>query len=660
MNFKKMSLDERKKLYVKASYAYHNKRTLILTDGEFNALEDTIRAEEPTWKELHKTGVRTSDRKREITLNQFMPSLEKAYPEALPKFIKRIPIKRGLVMDKLDGTSLQLRYFNGNPKQLATRGDGEFGRNVSYFIDALMDMGRVPKYIKKAPGILDLRLEGVMQKKIFEQKWSRVVLGENRGAENARQLVNGVFLRNEPGEEIADIDFKVLGLYQHTMAEGLALCTSMGFDVVWWDQPEIPEDQPFEKYFTDLLIKRKERSLYEIDGLVLTHDDFLLNYKSADKPKEIFAFKVNNDDDAYHVRVLDIEYAKTRLGRISIVAVITPTRMDGVVVERVTVHNAAWMMERNIGPGARIKVLRSGGVIPKIVGVVEPGKFKAPPFPYKLDGRYFVVADNGHDRDIAIRRIHFFFTTLGIELLAAKTIDKLYEAGYKSINDYIEIVKDSPYMERIASAPGLTIKTDGPRNQVEAHRAFVEAGLGDKQAANALGELTRVLKATISLKKLMVASGRFDAGIGERKLSSLEDAGIAMREICNMSSAQIEEKLATVKGWSDKTIALMVAGVPRFRNWYKPLKSILTVDGTLPKKAAHISGKLGGLRIAFTGYRDSKQETKILQNGGILVSFGATTDILLYTADGRKSTKVEKAGDRAMLWDAFCDHYGIE
>jgi NAD-dependent DNA ligase len=628
-----MTLAERKKLYIKASKAYYNKQQdLILTDAEFDALERTIQAEEPEWEQLGKTGVRTNDRRREVRLNQFMPSLEKAYPDTLAKFVKRISLNALLVMDKLDGTSLQLRYVDGKPTQLTTRGDGEFGRDVSYFIPALVHHGRIPATLKDKD-VFDLRLEGVMKKTVFEKKWSRAVLGEKKGAENARQLVNGVFLRNEPGPELADIDLKVLGVYGMTMENGLQLAEVFEFDCVHWEQPDYKDDP---KFFFDLLAKRKEKSLYEIDGLVATHDHFVLHYESADKPKEIFAVKFNDEEEAFEVRVTDIEYAKTRLGRISIVACITPTRMDGVVVERVTVHNAAWMKERKIGPGAKIKVLRSGGVIPKIVGVVEPGRIKEPPFPYKQEGRYYVVDGDRDDRDVTVRAIRFFFTTLGIELLAEKTIEKMYDEGYTSINDYIEL----SHTDRVED--------------------FMDAGLGEKQAANALNELMRVLNAPIPLKKLMVASGCFDAGVGERKLSSLEDAGISMRDLCNMKRSQIEERLIEVKGWSDKTIALMTDGVPRFREWYRPLKNVLKVDGNLPEKRKYDGGKLTGKKFAWTGYRSEQQEQKILANGGWIVTFGGGIDVLFYSKDGRKSTKVEKAGDKAMLWEDFVVQYGIE
>lgn len=663
MNFKKMDLGQKKALYEKAMWSYHNEKRQIITDREFDKLEDLIREEDPTWEKLGKTGVRTFDRKLEVALTCFMPSLEKAYPDAVSKYLGRIDPIRGFVMDKLDGTSLQLRYENGVPFSLTTRGDGTLGRDVTYFLPALIETGRIPAKIDKE-GTIVLRLEGVMKRNTFAQKWSVEALGEKDGQDNARQLCNGVFLRKEAGPEIADINLKVLGVYGMTLLEGLSWAGLQGFDTVHYEMPNLTDyshhgiHSSTADFLANLLDERRRLGNYEIDGLVITDEYFVLHYENGDKPKQIWAFKVNDEDQANEVPVLDIEYAQTRTGRISIVAVIPPTRMDGVVVERVTVHNAAWMNERGIGPGAVIKVLRSGGVIPKIVDVVSPGTFKAPPWPYKMDGRFYVVADRAQSgaisstshnaemsKDIAIAQIRFFVTTLGIELLAEKTIEKLYDVGLCSAADYVKLMCDDK--------EGMRIK-------------LVSAGLGDGQAANIIAELIRVLDSKISLKKLMVASGCMEVGIGERKLSSLEDAGISMDALLEMSVAEIKERVMPIDGWQAKTVVALTSGVHRFNQWFLDkqedrwsLDDILNVDGSLPFKEAK-KGVLVGKKICFTGYRSPEQAAMIEGQGGeIAASFSGSTDVLLYKADGKASSKVAKAGERAMTWEQFSEKFGI-
>lgn len=628
VNFKKMTLAERQKLYIKAKHAYYEKKTLILTDGEFDKLDDTLRAEAPDWDELHKTGVRTDDGRSEIDLPQFLPSLEKAYPEQVPKFVKRFNRDKFTGMEKLDGTSLFLRYVDGKPTLLATRGNGTKGRDISFLIPALVKLKRIPAEIGESEPF-DVRIEAVMTKKMFSRCWSKKV-NPKYGADNARQLVNGAFLRKKASTVLGDIDLVVLGVYGMTIAHGLELVDEIGFMTV------ASFDSVRSSEFESLLEERKAKSPYEIDGMVFADPTHLLVYHNEDKPKWIFAFKINNDEDAYEVRILDIEYARTRLNRWSAVCLINPTQMEGVVVERVTAHNAGWMKENGIGPGAVIKVLRSGGVIPKIVGVVKAAKFKEPPGEYEQRGRFLYALDK--DTAQELRALHFFMTTLGIELLAEKTLEKLYEVGFTDPRDYLALCGHI-----------------GQRSAVylRAGQQFTKAGLGSKQAANIFQELKRVLDSKISLKKLMVASGSFDAGMGERKLSQLEEVGISMGELGNMRSDEIATRIPEVKGFSDKTALLLRDGVRQFRAWYRPIKGILQIDGALSVKKASIAGRLSGMKFTWSGYRSDSEEQTVLANGGAIVPFSAKTSILFYKEGGKASTKVEQAGDRAMTWQQF-------
>ncbi len=97
--------------YLLAKEKYYNDQP-IMSDEEFDALEDKIRAYDPDWVELKKTGVKT--KKTEVVLEHFMPSLNKVYPEKVEAWLAKWQGPK-LVMDKLDGGSLQLTYKNGSP-----------------------------------------------------------------------------------------------------------------------------------------------------------------------------------------------------------------------------------------------------------------------------------------------------------------------------------------------------------------------------------------------------------------------------------------------------------------------------------------------------------------------------------------------------------------
>jgi NAD-dependent DNA ligase len=321
MNFKKMSLADKKQLYEKAMWSYHNEKRQIITDKEFDKLEDLIREVEPTWEKLGKTGVRTFDRKMEVELKEFMPSLNKHYPEAIHTGLNRINPARAVIMDKLDGTSLQLRYEDRKPYSLTTRGDGTLGRDVSYFIQALIETGRIPAEIDQG-GTVVIRLEGVMKKETFASKWSVEALGEKEGQDNARQLCNGVFLRKEPGPELGDVDLKVLGVYGQALVNGLEWANENGFDTVDYILQDLVIVAPEAEFLTHYLEARRANGFYEIDGLVVTDEFFILKYMSDDKPKAIWAFKVNSDSDSVLVEVVGVEWKPSRNGLLKPVVVI--------------------------------------------------------------------------------------------------------------------------------------------------------------------------------------------------------------------------------------------------------------------------------------------------------------------------------------------------
>lgn len=625
---KQEKLESLKQSYLKAKEAYYNS-TPIMSDAEFDELEDTIRKYDPKWKELKKTGI--SVKKSEAPLLYPAPSLNKAYPEAIHKFIRKYSeIEEWVVMEKLDGTSLQLIYKQGKPIQLLTRGDGILGGDVSHLLQALIKAKKIPAEIKYKETFV-LRLEGVMAKPTFVQQWSKFIL-ENKGFENSRNMVNGIFNRKDSHVALKDIQLIVLGVYHKSLLTGLKQAEDAGFEVINY---RTLKNLSVDK-LTTFLEKRKIKSEFEIDGLVLAPHDFYYMYKDAEKPKEIIAFKFNNIEQAAEVKVEEVIWQKTRLKRWQPKIRIAPTKMDGVIVQNVTAHNPTLMIEKGIGPGAIIKVLRSGGVIPKIVGVVKKAEFIPPPGKYEIKGRFFYMLE--HDETTEIRSIHHFMVSLGIELFAQKTIGKLYEIGFTAPESYIELVQtDNSSIESL----------------------FQEAGLGPIQANNLRQELKRVLCSKIKLKSLMVASGKFENGMGEKRLTQLENHGISMFNLCKMDKDTMYETINNLHGFKDKTTNVVVEGIIAFRKWLKPLQGFLQLDGKLPVKKVIEQGILSGYNISFTTYRDKQQEKMIAELGGNVVSFSSKIDILLYKKGNKKSSKIDKAGKKAMTWEEFTLKFDI-
>jgi NAD-dependent DNA ligase len=607
-----MKLDSLKSKYTKAKLAYYT-ASPILTDTEFDALEDQLRKLDPKWPELTKTGVKLG-KKVEVALAAPMPSLNKVYPEDLPKWLAKNKTDTYVVMEKLDGSSVQLTYTAGKPTKLVTRGDGSKGKDISFLLPYL----RLPTTKAAPKGTAVFRCEAVMEKRVFEKKWSDEF-------ENSRNLVNGLLNRQDAHPALKDVHLVVLGRYGTPLLEGLSQATLAGLRTV-----EAVSVHP-HKITASLLANMRKSSPYDMDGLVVAPSNFLLDYKNNDKPKNSVAFKVNDEVNAAEATVKRIIWQVTGRGRIVPKIEIEPTRIDGVTVKHAAAHNADWMLERKLGPGAVVKLLRSGGVIPKIVAVVKPGKFQPPSIPYAKDGCHFVVAraSAATDKRIDVLNVVKFMKTLGVELIATSTAANLWDAGLATPTSYIVAFGNDTLKEPILSVyPG-------------------------RQGEKIYDELTRVLGSTISLKKLIAASQVFGVGIGERKLEQIEASGQALKGIFTENKALPD--FGVVPGFSTKTLLVLKKGYPEWAKFYKIAARYLTINGSLPKRKVSTGGKLAGLKISFTGYRDKAQEEWITANGGEIVPFGKSTTVLLYKDGGKASSKIDKAADKGVRVCVFQD-----
>ena len=78
------------------------------------------------------------------------------------------------------------------------------------------------------------------------------------------------------------------------------------------------------------------------------------------------------------VEVLRVVHQTSRTGRVSPVAELVPTKLSGATLSRATVHHYNMVKTNGVGPGAIIKLVRSGLVIPKIEAVIKRAEPELP------------------------------------------------------------------------------------------------------------------------------------------------------------------------------------------------------------------------------------------------------------------------------------------
>jgi DNA ligase (NAD+) len=136
-----------------------------------------------------------------------------------------------------------------------------------------------------------------------------------------------------------------------------------------------------------------------------------------------------------------------RTGKVTPVMMVDPLPLSGATIRRVTAHNAGTVLEKRIGPGARIEVIRSGEVIPKIEKVLAVSETVDVPESCPVCGDalhwlkspqsgkdVFLVCSNFACAAQIQERMRHWFRILGTaDWYGIKTIEKLVAAGVDSL-----------------------------------------------------------------------------------------------------------------------------------------------------------------------------------------------------------------------------------
>jgi NAD-dependent DNA ligase len=606
-----------------------------MSDALFDTLEDMIRAESPNWSGLKSTGV--SVKKTKVRLLVPQPSLDKVKGDdgTLDDYLETAPeaVQSFCISDKLDGTSLQLIYDKGVPVRLITRGDGVIGGDVSFMLPHLT----IPQTIRFKKRLI-LRCEGIFTTQAF-QKYKHEF-------DAARNAASGLMNRTSDKIHPATKDMRLVVLKtldpRLSQVDGLALAKRLGFRVV--PHIVVPKSRVTSDFMSRLLKKRTAESKYKMDGLVI--EDNRINSKpTADRPDYAKAFKENEStDSAPRTRVLEIVWRVSQHGILVPKAKLKPVVFDGSTVQYATLNNAKWMLDRKIGPGAIVRLVRSGEIIPKIVRVDKPAERsamqKALPskteygrYVWDAQGTHLVLVNKEDSKDAVIRQNAAFFRKMGIDFVGEGTIVKLYDAGMTSI---VKILRASK-------------------------RDFLAVDGFQETSANKLwSSINTLFQGGVVLPQLLHASGAFDKGLGTRRFAAIQKK-FKLMSLMQQSRNSIIDSVSSVPGFSTITATLFADGAPKFLRMFHRMG--ISVDDSAPRRVKQESNKLDGQSVTFTGFRDADAEKVIVKNGGEVIGFSSKTTVLLVAPGGKESSKPAKArsmGIPVMTWDAFVRRFKLK
>lgn len=385
-------------LLEKYNYEYYVLDNPSVSDAEYDRLMQELIAIEKANPELanplsptQRVGGLVQDQFKKVTHQRSMLSLANAFNEDdLRDFDQKVRDVVGvekityMTEMKIDGLGMSLVY-NKKIIYAATRGDGVEGEDVTANVITIKS---IPTRIN-LDGDFEVRGEVFMPKKsLLKLNEERQKNGEplfantrNAAAGSVRQLDSGIAAtRGLDAFWYYFVNAKDYGIRYHS--EALNMVSKLGFKT----NPErrlchgIDEVIDYIKEYTQ---KRNSLS-YDIDGIVIKVDDMSLYNKlgyTAKTPRWAIAYKFPPEEVI--TKLTDIIYTVGRTGKVTPNAVLEPVRVAGSTVQRATLHNEDFILEKQLMVGDYVVLRKAGDVIPEVVRVLLD-KRDGTQTPYKM------------------------------------------------------------------------------------------------------------------------------------------------------------------------------------------------------------------------------------------------------------------------------------
>lgn len=370
-------------LLKKYSYHYYVLDDPITTDEEYDILYHQVVAYEAEHPE-HILADSPTQRVGDVPQDKFdkaqhlsrMWSLEDLFNrDELETWVNRITKVYGDVRfycePKFDGASLNLIYDNGALVQAITRGDGVEGEDVTQNAKTIQS---IPLTIDYA-GRIEIRGEVVIFKEDFEKiNEERLRNGEslfanprNAAAGSLRQLDTRITASRR-------LVFMPYGIGANTLelknlSERMEWVYSLGFR-----NPHMTHlcqsAEEIETFYHEMRVERDNFAML-LDGMVIKVDSIAVQDElgyTVKNPRWAAAYKFPAIEKLTTLKEVIMQVGRS--GVVTPVAIVEPVDIEGVTVERSTLHNFDEIERKDIRIGDKVIILRSGDVIPKIVKVI--------------------------------------------------------------------------------------------------------------------------------------------------------------------------------------------------------------------------------------------------------------------------------------------------
>lgn len=281
-----------------------------------------------------------------------------------------------IVEPKIDGLSASLTYINNSFVSGATRGDGEYGEDITENLKTIKNIPLKLLY-NKVLLLCEIRGEVYINKKDFfllnesltDKGITKFANPRNAAAGSLRQKNPQITAERKLSFLVHSFG-QVKGITLSKHSEFLEFCSKIGVPV----QKNVKICKNIKEVCDFLMFLQQNRDAmsYEIDGAVVKVNDYklqkIIGYTNK-SPKWAIAYKFPARQAT--TKLLSIRLQVGRTGVITPKAELEPVRLSGVIISNATLHNFDEIERLNVNIGDDVIIERAGEVIPKIIKVAK-------------------------------------------------------------------------------------------------------------------------------------------------------------------------------------------------------------------------------------------------------------------------------------------------
>ncbi len=293
----------------------------------------------------------------------------------------------GYVMEpKVDGVSISVHYRHGRLELGVTRGDGQFGDDITANLRTLRSIP-LQLDLPDPPALLEVRGEAYMATAEFDALNARLSAAGEKSFPNARNATAGALKQLDP-KLVAQRPIRAV-FYAVGACDGISFATHTAMlealarfglptQPIWWTAADMEgilrvyESEVVAGYDEERDLRR--RLPYEIDGVVIkvnTLADWARIPGRSRAPGHAIVHKPVPWITPAETRLRAITVQVGRTGVLTPVAELEPVFVQGSTVSRATLHNEDEIRRKDIRIGDTVVVRKAGMVIPEIFEVVK-------------------------------------------------------------------------------------------------------------------------------------------------------------------------------------------------------------------------------------------------------------------------------------------------